>query len=290
MIYYDAGKIFYREVRRNVIMKDSRSSIVQINGTRFAYEVAGEGHPLVLIHGGLVDGRSWNDQFDVFAQHYKVVRYDARGFGDSEVPTQPYSDVEDLYNLLTFLHIEKTYVLGLSRGGSVALDFTLVHPEIVDGLVLSNSGLDGYQLSPENNALLEEVDAALERNDVAQAVELENRMWIDGPERTPDQVNATVRERVREMNTHNYILTLGKNVASPAEVEPQAISRLAEIQVPTLIIIGDKDVHDFIAISNLLVQSIVGAKKVVLPHVAHAPNMEKPEEFNQVVLNFLSTL
>ncbi len=271
-------------------MKDSRSSIVQINGTRLAYEVAGEGHPLVLIHGGLVDSRSWDDQFDVFAQHYKVVRYDARGFGDSEVPTQPYSDVEDLYNLLTFLHIEKTYVLGLSRGGSVALDFTLVHPEIVDGLVLSNSGLGGYQLSPENNALLEEVDAALERNDVAQAVELENRMWIDGPERTPDRVNATVRERVRAMNTHNYILALGKDVASPAEVEPQAISRLAEIHVPTLIVIGDKDVHDFVAMSNLLAQSIVGAKKVVLPNVAHAPNMEEPEVFNQIVLNFLSAL
>lgn len=97
----------------------------EVNGTRLYYEVAGEGHPLVLNHGFLADKSSWDDQFPVFAQHYKVIRYDLRGFGSSGLITEPYAPSEDLYALLKFLGIEKTYLLGLSGSGSIAIDFTL---------------------------------------------------------------------------------------------------------------------------------------------------------------------
>src|SRR5579871_5627650 len=92
---------------------------VETNGTKLYYEEMGEGHPLVLLHGGYMDRRMWDDQFSVFAEHYRVVRYDIRGFGKTELPQVPYADTEDLLDLLTFIGIEKTYLLGLSLGGVV---------------------------------------------------------------------------------------------------------------------------------------------------------------------------
>src|SRR5579863_4325783 len=103
----------------------------EINGMTLYYEIAGEGHPLVMNHGGLVNRHLWDEQVDAFAKHYKVIRYDYRGFGDSGLLKKsdaPYSLIDDLYALLTYLGIEKTYIMGLSMGGGLSIDFTLAHP------------------------------------------------------------------------------------------------------------------------------------------------------------------
>jgi len=98
------------------VVNQIQRGFAEVNGTHLYYEVAGEGHPLVLNHGGLVDNHLWDDQFDEFAMHFKVVRYDIRGFGDSGMlknGMEPYSMERDLFSLLQFLDIQKTYVLGL---------------------------------------------------------------------------------------------------------------------------------------------------------------------------------
>src|SRR5215472_5024966 len=115
-----------------------------VNGTQLYYETLGQGHPLVLIHGGYVDRRMWDDQFHAFAEDYCVIRYDVRGFGKSELPPVPYADRQDLYDLLKCLGIEKTYLLGLSLGGIIAIDFTLDHPSMVDALILAGSPVPGF--------------------------------------------------------------------------------------------------------------------------------------------------
>src|SRR5260370_42170179 len=94
--------------------RDLQTGFADVNGTRLYYEVAGTGHPLLLIHGGLVDRRLLGDQFNVVAQHYQVIRFDVRNFGDSApitTETPPYSLEEDLYCLLKVLGIDKTYLL-----------------------------------------------------------------------------------------------------------------------------------------------------------------------------------
>ena len=115
-----------------------QKGFAEVNGTTLYYEVAGEGHPLVLNHGGLVDHHLWDDHIDAFAQHFKVISYDIRGFGSSGMlkrGMELYSMERDLYSLLRFLGIEKTYILGLSMGGALAIDFTLQYPEMVDSLI-----------------------------------------------------------------------------------------------------------------------------------------------------------
>ncbi len=264
----------------------------EVNGAKLYYEIAGEGHPLTLIHGGLVDRQLWDDQFDVFAQHYRTLRYDIRGFGNSSIPTDGnFTMVDDLYFLLKFLGIEKTYLMGLSMGGGIAIDFTLAHSDMVDGLITVGAGVSGFEWpgNEETQKLGEIIDAALKAGDFERVVEIENRIWTDGPNRTPDQVNPTVRARIRDMNLHNYSLQT-EDTPEPRPQEQPALSRLAEIHTPTLVIIGDEDVVPIQEVAETLATSIPGAKKAVIHNTAHHLNMEQPEQFNSIVLNFLASL
>lgn len=278
--------------------KQFYSGMADVNGTSIFYEVAGQGHPLVLIHSGYSNRKLWDDQFEVLAQSYKVIRYDVRGYGDSAVVTTDtplYADWQDLYGLLQFLEIEKTYLLGLSGGGAIAIDFTLGHPTMVDALLLVSTGVSGFDFgrwiheSPlhENFARLSE---AFENADVARMIELSLPLWTDGPARTPEQIDASVRERVRAMCLHNWTLS-NDPAAPPAQtIDPPAITRLAEIEVPTLIVVGNQDVPVILEIGEILVEKIKGARKVILSEAGHHLNMEKPAAFNQIVLDFFKGL
>ncbi|HEY6287379.1 MAG TPA: alpha/beta fold hydrolase [Ktedonobacteraceae bacterium] len=160
-------------------------------------------------HGGLVDKRLWDDQFNEFAKHFKVIRYDMRGFGDSGMLKNgmgPYSMERDLFSLLQFLDIQKTYVLGLSMGGALSVDFMLQYPEMVDALITVGAGLSGYEVDdPEElKAKFAEMEEAFKRGDISRSVEISLQIWTDGPFRTPEQVDPQVRERVRAMTTRNF--------------------------------------------------------------------------------------
>jgi 3-oxoadipate enol-lactonase len=272
-----------------------QKGFAEVNGTSLYYEVAGEGHPLVLNHGGLVDHHLWDGQFDAFAQHFKVIRYDIRGFGASGMLSkgmEPYSMERDLHSLLQFLGIEKTYVLGLSLGGTLAIDFTLQYPEMVDALITVGSGLSGFEWGEPDQELMAKfaaMDEAFKSGDIARSVEISLQLWTDGPYRTPQQVDPQVRERVRAMTTHNYERGDDEDV-QPQEMEPPAAGRLSEIHVPMLIIAGGQDTEAILKIADTLEKSIAGAKKVAIPGTAHHPNMEKPQEFNRAVIEFLEQI
>ncbi len=273
-----------------------QSGVAQVNDTELYYEVAGTGHLLTLIHGLLLDRRSWDDQFEVFARQYQVLRYDLRGWGDSaqEKAEPPFSPRQDLLSLLQYLDINKTYLLGLSGGGTFALDFTLEHPEKVDALILVSADPSGYMppMTDDIQTFVKQYSRALQQRDSAGAAEATTRFWTDGPRRTPEQVNAQARARITDMTTQQ-IQRHGDFMAHEQHMiplEPPAINRLSEVRVPTLIVLGDEDVPEVIEAAGILEQGIAGAKKVVIPDTAHHPHMEKPEEFNRVVLDFLNGL
>ena len=257
-------------------------------GAQIYYKVAGMGHPLLLIHAGIADSRMWDDQFALFAQQYRTIRYDLRGFGRTEVPAEQFSYSEDIVNLLHFLQVQKVYIAGISLGSKIALDFALSHPMMVDALVLGAPGVGGYPPSEDVLRFNEEEDAALERGDLTTATEINLRLWVDGPKRTSEQVNADVRERVRVMQHRAFTVPLPASVKE-ISLMPPAITRLAEIHIPTLIIVGDYDIPSKLIIAELLATEISDAKKVVIPGVAHMVNMEQPEVFNRIVLAFLQT-
>ncbi len=274
------------------------TGFAEVNGTTLYYEVAGAGHPFILVHGHLLDRRSWDDQFAIFAQQYRVVRYDQRGFGDSGLITkgQPYSDRQDLYELMKFLDIESAFLMGVSGGGALAIDFTLEHPELVDALIPVTAGVSGYQPSeevmkanPDVVRMYTGLNRAFEQHDIPQVVEISLQLWTDGPGRLPGQAAADVRERVREMTAHNWMRPDDEAQAEtpPVALDPPAIGRLAEIRVPTLVILGEFDGPNPL---EQLTKEIPGAKKAVMAETAHHPFMEKPAQFNQIVLDFLGSL
>jgi pimeloyl-ACP methyl ester carboxylesterase len=273
-----------------------QSGVAHVNGTELSYDVAGSGQALTLAHGLLLDRSSWDDQFDVFARQHRVMRYDLRGWGDSaqELAEPPYSPRQDLLDLLDYLHIHKTYLLGLSGAGTVALDFTLEHPERVDALILVASGLSGYPLRMTEHiqAFIGQYYGFLQRKDIAGAAEATVRFWTDGPRRRPEQVNAQARAlitdmAIRHIQRHGDLLAHQQHMLL---LDPPAIHRLAEVKAPTLIVVGDLDTPETLEIADTLERGIAGAKKAVIAGTAHHPHMEKPEDFNLVVIEFLRGL
>jgi pimeloyl-ACP methyl ester carboxylesterase len=230
----------------------------------------------------------WDDQFELLAEHYMVVRYDRRGFGKTKMVAGDFSQHGDLYQLLKFLELERATLVGCSQGGKTVLDLTLEHPEMVKALVLVASAVGGFAFPGAPSEILEELEEAERLGDLERVNELELRIWVDGHTRTPEQVDQGVRERVREMNL--IALRTPARLGRELQLEPSAACRLDEIHVPTLVVIGDLDTQKTRAAARLLADGISGARKVVIKGTAHLPNMERPEEFNQQVLAFLKRL
>jgi pimeloyl-ACP methyl ester carboxylesterase len=264
-----------------------------VNGTQLYYETLGEGHPLVLIHGGYMDRRMWDDQFDAFAQRYRVIRYDVRGFGKSELPPVPYADRQDLFDLLKYLGIEKTYLLGLSLGGVIAIDFTLDYPDMVDALILVGSPVPGFpiellyteeQLEQQRSRWAAFEEAIQERNIPAMVDAL-----MEDPTLVPSSNYPAARQRVRN-NLAEYSFAWVLDPAPKQDLDPPAYERLAEIHVPTLIMLGAQDDPRLFKDADKLERDIMGASRVMIAEAHHMPNMEKPKEFNATVLDFLDKL
>jgi pimeloyl-ACP methyl ester carboxylesterase len=263
-----------------------QTGFADINGGRLYYEFAGDGPALVLAHAGISDRRMWDDQFLVFAQQYRVIRYDFSGFGKSTIGNKPFFLHEDVYQLLKFLGIQRTDLIGCSLGGRVIIDLALAYPNMVKSLIVVGSGLGGYQFTGEALAnFREQIMAAREQNDDEREAELRIQFWVDGRSRTPGEVDPQMRERAREM-----LLDRPGMQGEGQPLEPAAIGRLNEINVPTLIIVGERDESNIAIIADLLAANIHGAQKVIIPDTAHLPNMEKPDHFNRVVLEFLQKI
>ncbi|UCC48268.1 MAG: alpha/beta fold hydrolase [Gemmatimonadota bacterium] len=268
---------------------DVKSGYVDVEGARLYYEEAGQGTPLVMIHGGFLDRRMWDDQFQAFARRNRVIRYDVRAHGLSQSDSVAFADHEDLLSLMEALHVPSAAIIGLSMGGGIAADFALAHPERVSALVLVGPGLSGYSLwSEEVASYVEQLTAALETGDFSAVTETFARWWCDGPHRTPSQVDPAVRQRVLDMLAGSGQRWRYYGLARP--LDPPAIERLGDINVPTLAVVGSIDVSDVLEIVDIIAERVPGARKVVIPDVAHMVSMEKPEEFNRVVLEFLSRL
>jgi pimeloyl-ACP methyl ester carboxylesterase len=264
-------------------LQDVQTGFADLHGGRLYYEIAGEGPVLVLAHAGIADRRMWDDQFPVFAQHFRVLRFDFWGFGKSTVVPKRFFLHEDLYQLLTFLEIKQAHLMGCSLGGRVTLDVALAYPQLVNSLIVVGSGLGGYSFEGEVlTSFSEQIMAAREQGDYEREVELRLQLWVDGRSRTSDQVNPQVRDRARAM-LMGRPGTQGEGLA----LEPAALGRLNEIEIPTLILVGDRDEANIGTIADLLANNIRGAQKVIIPDTAHLPNMEKPEHFNRLVLGFL---
>lgn len=266
-----------------------RTGYVDVEGARLYYEEAGQGTPVVLIHGGFLDRSMWDGQFEVMARRFRAIRYDVRGHGLSRTDSVTFADHEDLHRLMVALQVPSATVIGLSMGGQIATDFALAYPEMVSALVLVGPGLSGYTFEDEYlQAYMDELTAAIETGGFSAAIEVFAKYWCDGPQREPSQVDPTVREKVLTMLAGSDERWRYWNLSR--QLEPPASERLGEIKVPTLAIVGSIDMPVIDEIVDLIAGQVPDVRKVVIPDVAHMVNMEKPDEFNDLVLEFLAGL
>jgi pimeloyl-ACP methyl ester carboxylesterase len=246
---------------------------------RLFYEARGEGEPVLLIHGGNLDHRMWDDQFDLLAERFRTVRYDVRGFGRSTPGDVEHSAHEDLLALLDHLDVERAHIVGLSLGGRIAIDFALVHPERVIDLVLAGPGLSGWRFTPApwHDRLRE----AVQTGDVAAIAEA----WLKSDYMAPAMENPELAERLRTITVENDDLWLRE--FRERRLDPLAVGRLEELQLPVLLILGDRDVPDIHDIVELIEQKVPDTRKVLIQGAGHMVNMERPEEFNRALVGFL---
>lgn len=258
-----------------------------INGTSLFFEVQGEGSPLVLISGGgTLDRRAWDDQVQAFAKHHRVMRYDIRGIGKSARPTGAFSHSQDLAALLSFLELQKAIIVGLSFSSAIALDFALDHPHMVDCLVLAASGTSSDALSEANLQGLSMLSTLASTDGVERVIQL----ILDTPSfLSPD--NHGVRDRVRQiyLDNQDVFTSAFPLVRLWTPTHPPASGRLAAVRARTLIVEGERDDPGYKSTTAKLL-AIPGARKVEIAGAAHAINLDKPREFNEVVLEELNSV
>jgi 2-hydroxy-6-oxonona-2,4-dienedioate hydrolase len=271
-------------------MTQTQTGFAPVNGAQLYYEVAGSGKTLVFVHAGVADHRLWDDQFNTFAQNYKVIRYDMRGYGKSEPVEGEFSHVEDLIALLKHLNVDKTTLIGCSMGGGTSMDVTLLHPAMVSALVMVGSGPGGLDLEVEPVAKFADAEAAWNAKDFDKLLEIETQIWFDGIGRTPQQVNPTTREKAIAMN-RIVIANDAKGLGKPkAGMKPPAAERLSELNLPVLIVVGEFDTPYIRAAADYMEQHIKGARKVLINNTAHLPSLERPNEFNKALSDFLASM
>jgi len=266
------------------------TGFVESGDGKLYYETAGRGSALVLSHAGFVDCRMWDDQWDAFAQRYRVIRYDLRGMGRSDPAHGPLCRRADLLRLLDHLDVERAILVGCSMSGEIMIDFALEHPDRVAALIPVSAVPSGFALRGEPPAELMEMIGAMKQGDLARAAALQIRLWVDGPFRQADQVDPQVRQRAAEMNwitVQNATWAIAD--AQPLDpLDPPAAQRLGAIHVPTLVLAGALDNPEILRAADVMAAEIRGAQHAILPNAAHVPNMEQPAAFNRLVLEFLN--
>ena len=262
-----------------------------INGVEIYYEEHGAGEPLVWTHEYAGDYRSWAPQVRALSRRYRVITYSNRGYLPSAVPSDPaaYSQeqlVDDLRGLLDHLGIERAHIGGLSMGGSVTLVFSLTHPERCRSAIIAGCG-NGSDDPDTFRANGEVLIASLREQGFAKFADT----YARGPQRKQFLAKdphgwAEFRDNLAQHSDEGSILIFDnvQRKRPPIYAFEEQMRRSA---VPTLIIVGDED-EGCLLPGLFMKRHIRTAGLAMLPMTGHTLNLEEPERFNTLVLDFLT--
>lgn len=255
--------------------------IVEVPGARLSYDVAGDpANPaIVFVHAGVATRAMWDPQFDDLARDHFVIRYDTRGYGDSPGDDVEFADRHDLIAVLDAAGADSACFVGCSRGGRIAIDAALDVPTRVTGLVTIGSTPSGQAQDGATELELEmlaAMKAASESGDVDTLVRTEVGYWDLGPSRDIDDVDPEFLQRAIELNVGAAHWDFD-GLDQP--LDPPAVSRLREIAVPALVVVGEHDVTESKVGYELLMAGLPHAEGLRFPDSAHLPSVERAEQF-----------
>jgi pimeloyl-ACP methyl ester carboxylesterase len=265
---------------------DAVSPLARTGPVTIYCEDAGNGDPVILLHGHGADHRVWDDQAEaLIAARHRVIRPDLRGHGRSEAPATgyQYTDyVTDLIALIGHLGVGYVDLVGHSLGGGIGLLYALQDRARLSSLTLVASTLPGYTYSDDFASFSLALRDAVRQNGPRAAMEqvfLPHPMF-DGIRRQKDRFDK-LRSIVFDFRAPDYLS------AEEDVPPPPVIDRLSAIRVPTLVVIGENDIEDFRLIADILTENIPNAEKVVIPGAGHMLPMEQPEALNRILVDFL---
>ena len=262
---------------------------VDADGISINYEIEGEGENLILIHGAFDNMDMWYNQVPAFSRYFRVITYDIRGFGKTESREAEYSVTqfkEDLYQFTKALAIEKTYCLGFSLGGSIAVQLAIDHPELVKAIVLSNSSAGLITATPSPKAMErgQQIMELLDKGDIRAAAELMASAAFspDFESKNPVEFERFVKSKLQ--NDPYRLAQVMRSLRGGAGAPD-----ISGLKCPVLLIIGEYDSGMGSERGKQLQQAIPNSKLVILA-AGHSSPFEAPDEFNKAVLGFLSEL
>jgi pimeloyl-ACP methyl ester carboxylesterase len=253
------------------------------SGGWLQYEAVGEGDPVVFLHGFGLDIRMWDAQWPVFTSLYRAIRYDMRGYGRrSSLPDGPYSHADDLTALIDFLRARPAHLIGLSLGGRFALRLAAQEPAAVRSLTLADPALDGHAWSDDWMRRWRRIVELAKAGDTAGAKQL----WLQHPLFEPAREHADVARALKVMVESYSCWHWQRSDTETAPVRPVA-EALATMSIPTLVIVGERDLPDFQVIARRLATEMPNASLKVIAGSGHMTNLEAPAVFNELVLEHL---
>ena len=259
------------------------SGSVAVDGGSLYYETLGKGAPVILIHGGFGDRRMWDAQMEPLSQAFRVIRYDHRGFGKSSAPDKPYSPVADLVALMEHLELKRANLVGNSMGGTLALDFALLQPNLTGAVVVVASTAGGYPVPEEDIKNMNEVLGVAKDKGTSAAVPL----WLRHPMVGVASRHPTAGPLLRTMVEDNQKMFLAEHW--PQEpMTPTAYERLAGLNANVLFVVGDQDVASVRNGAEASAARIKKAKVVTIKDADHLPQMEHPEAVNKLLVEYIS--
>ena len=234
---------------------------------------------VLLLHAGIADARSWAGQVEALrASGHDAAAPDLPGFGDEPLVPPTVDRVGFAADALG----ERGTVVGNSFGGRIALELAGARPDLVERLVLVAPGLAGTPWSDESEALFAEEEELLEAGDLAAAARQQAAMWL------PPDASGDVRALTEAMTLRSYELQLPvDDQVRSVWPEPSAETRLAEIGMPTLLVIGDRDRPEMRENVERLARGLPDARLETIAGAGHLPGLERPDELNALLLEFL---
>lgn len=265
--------------------------LLAVPGAELAYDARGpvSAPALVLLHSGVATMRMWEPQLAALAAGHRVVRLDLRGFGATKHQDLPYSNRADVRAVMDHLGVPSATVVGAGRGATIALDLALESPDRVDGVVLVGGGPSGFtasSLTDEEHRRFDELDEAAESGDRHRLTRLETALWAAGPFRLEADLDPDFVAFAHELAAANAAQP--DHVGTPQPLEPPAAGRLAELGVPALVMVGEYDLSPVRAQYAHLLDALPDATGFCFQDAAHLPNLEHPDEFTHVLLDWLT--
>lgn len=264
---------------------------VEVEGATLVGESNGFGLPVVFLHAGVCDRRQWETQMEeVAAAGFHVVSYDRRGYGETHASNEPFDHLSDLEAVLDQLSVHAAILVGCSMGGGLAVDFAIANPERTIGLVLSGTAITGNDdeddIPDEILPVMHAYEDAMEAEDWDTINKIEAHLWLDGPSSENGRVSGFARNLFLDMNGTR----LAKPKLTEEEERDSAMHSLAQITAPTLLVVGDLDFANIIDLHEELSETIETSFATVIEDTAHLPNMERPDLFNPLLLEFLDAI